>query len=52
MKGSLIDEREERESHIIRYFPVISKLEISVKQRCIAVSLEIRTEAELGKLDE
>ena len=51
MKRSLNDEREERESDIIRYFPVLLKLEISVRQRSIAVSSEMRTEAELGRRD-
>ena len=46
VKRSLIDEREERESDIMRYFSVVLKLLISVRQSCISVSSEMRMEAE------
>ena len=45
MERFLIDEREEKESEITRYFRVIIKLEISIRQRSIGVSLEVRMEA-------
>ena len=45
----MTSEREKRESDIMRYFPVVLKLKISARQRSIAVSLEVRIEAELRR---
>jgi len=52
VKGSVIDERDEKEVRRYEVFPGGIEVEISVRQRSIAVSSEVRTEAEMGKRSE